>query len=88
MFETLLGGRNARLRWTKFAKSIPCPRSCRRTGRPAQDTGRIHRSCEIRFVLSKPGPYANDESPVIRKWMVAESESDALEKTNRSTYSL
>ena len=41
-------------------------------------------------VLGKPGPYANDESPVIRKWMVAASEAGAPGENEswRSVYSL
>ena len=41
-------------------------------------------------VLGKPGPYANDESPVIRKWMVASSEAGAPGENEswRSVYSL
>ena len=42
-------------------------------------------------VLGKPGPYANDESPVIRKWAVASSESakiPTLEESWKTAYSL
>ncbi|MBN36849.1 MAG: dehydrogenase [Opitutae bacterium] len=41
-------------------------------------------------VLGKPGPYANDESPVVRKWMVSSSEANAPDEneTWRSVYSL
>jgi putative heme-binding domain-containing protein len=41
-------------------------------------------------VLGKPGPYANDESPVVRKWMVSSSEANTPDEneTWRSVYSL
>ncbi len=41
-------------------------------------------------VLGKPGPYANDESPVVRKWMVSSSEANAPDENEswRSVYSL
>ena len=88
--DSSLGGKERKASMDKVRKSIPCPRSCRRNGRPAQDTGRIHRSCEIRFRPRQARPYANDESPVIRKWMVAESESDAPAENESwsSVYSL
>ena len=89
--DSSLGGKERKASMDKVRKINPMP-SLMPAGLADQlkTRGEFIDLAKFVSVLGKPGPYANDESPVIRKWMVAESESDAPGENDSwsSVYSL
>ncbi|MBT3666900.1 MAG: hypothetical protein HN548_05415 [Opitutae bacterium] len=89
--DSSLGGKERKAPMDKVRKIKPMP-SLMPAGLADQLKTRSEFIDLAKFVsvLGKPGPYANDESPVIRKWMVTASEAGAPgEKESwRSVYSL
>jgi putative heme-binding domain-containing protein len=89
--DSSLGGKERKASMDKVRKIKPMP-SLMPAGLADQLKTRQEFIDLAKFisVLGKPGPYANDESPVIRKWMVTASEADAPGKNEswRGVYSL
>ena len=75
--DSSLGGKERKAPMDKVRKIKPMP-SLMPAGLADQLKTRSEFIDLAKFVsvLGKPGPYANDESPVIRKWMVSNSETD------------
>jgi putative heme-binding domain-containing protein len=89
--DSSLGGRERKALMAEVRKIKPMP-SLMPAGLADQLKTRREFIDLAKFVsvLGKPGPYANDESPVIRKWMVSSSQANDPDEneTWRSVYSL
>jgi len=90
--DSSLGGKERKARMDKVQRIKPMP-SLMPAGLADQLATRAEFLDLAKFVsvLGKPGPYANDESPVIRKWSVASSESAKIptrEESWQTAYSL
>ena len=90
--DSSLGGKERKARMDKVQRIKPMP-SLMPAGLADQLATRAEFLDLAKFVsvLGKPGPYANDESPVIRKWAVASSESAKIptrEESWQTAYSL
>jgi putative heme-binding domain-containing protein len=89
--DSSLGGKERKAPMDKVRKIKPMP-SLMPAGLADQLETRQEFIDLAKFVsvLGKPGPYVNNESPVIRKWMVTASETDTPRENEswRGVYSL